>query len=343
MFRSVSAAACALVLATAVAFSPPGAAAQLLTIYQIQYTDLTTNPDGTSEYHDQVVDCLGGIVVARFGGSRPRLILQDPDYPDGWGAIQAKDWIYPFDMFNDAQLGDWVSFENMLAEDFRGTTFLERESAYSPVYSIVSQGNPLPPSVIVSAAAIPAPIEHPGDEWYVEDHLAEPYESMRLVIRDVTVTAKDYGKAQDNYNLQTPGGDNVWAADYMNEDVEADGYHPFVEIGQHFCAVAGAFEQYTYLDNGWDYYQLITMTTVDLAICADGNSDGQVSLDDVPRFAECLIGPACEGTAGGCNPPAWTAPPADLPLQHCLMMDLDYDGDVDLGDFAGLQRGLGAH
>ena len=238
-------------------------------------------------------------------------------------------------MFNEAQIGDWVSFENMLVEDYRGTTMLQRQSAYNPVYTIVSQGNPLPPPRIVAASELPAPIEHPYDEWYVENHLAEPYESMRIVVRDVTVTANNYGKANDNYNLQTPGGDDIWAADYMNEAVQPDGYHPFVGIGQHFCAVAGVFEQYTYLTNGWDYYQLITLTTPDLAICGDGDSDGDVDLDDLPRFDECATGPACNAVSGGCVPPVWG------PIQDCLMMDLGYDGDVDLADFGELQGVFG--
>ncbi|GAG41855.1 unnamed protein product, partial [marine sediment metagenome] len=94
--------------------------------------------------------------------------------------------------------------------------------------------------------------------------------------------------------------------------------------------------QYTDLLNGWDYYQLVTMSAADLALCGDGDSDGNVDLDDWPRFVECFTGPVCNNTPGGCNPPEW-GPPVESPVQHCLMMDLDYDGDVDLFDFAGLQ------
>ena len=83
------------------------------------------------------------------------------------------------------------------------------------------------------------------------------------------------------------------------------------------------------------------MKTADLAICGDGDSDGDVDSDDLPCFRERLIGPLCDNVPGGCDPPAWTQPPTSLPLQHCLMMDLDYDGDVDLLDFAGLQVLLG--
>jgi hypothetical protein len=67
-----------------------------------------------------------------------------------------------------------------------------------------------------------------------------------------------------------------------------------------------------------------------------------VDLDDLPRFAECLVGPVCAPGGDGCDVPAWTQPPADLPVQHCLMMDVDYDWDADLHDFAVLQAPLGA-
>ena len=316
----------------------PDAAAQPLSIYQVQYT---TNADGSSDYDGQVIDCAGGICVGKFPGFRPRLILQDPDHPDGWGGIQVKDWTNG-DLYDNVNIGDRITLTNMLVEEHRGTTFLQWQIAYDPQFARVSQSNPLPPPIVVSVSQIPAPLKDSFDNWYVENHEAELYESMRLVVRDVTVTAKDLGKAVDNYNLQTPGSHDCWAADYMNQDVGPWGYHEFVAVGQHFCAVAGVFEQYTRLADGWDYYQLITLDTVDLAICGDGDSDGEVDCDDVPCFRERLIGPLCDGVPGGCDPPAWTQPPADLPLQHCLMMDLDYDGDVDLLDFAGLQVLLGA-
>jgi hypothetical protein len=324
-----------LVALSAVAAS---ASAQALTIYEVQYT---TNPDGTSDYDGQVVDCMGGIVVGKFAGFRPRIILQDPNDPDGWGAIQAKDWTSTLELFDNVQIGDWVEFTNMLVEDFRGTTMLQWQTAYDPGFTVVSQGNPLPPPVIVSVADVPAPIEGPVGEWYVENHEAEPYESMRLIVRDVTVTQMDLGKAVDNYNLETPAGQSCWAADYMNEDVDPWGYHPFVDLGQHFCAVAGVFEQYTRLSDGWDYYQLITQRTADLAICGDGDSDGDVDLDDLPRFAECLVGPLCAPGGDDCDVPAWTQPPADLPIPHCLMVDVDYDRDVDLHDFDVFQTLFG--
>ena len=200
------------------------AVAQSLSIHDIQFT---TNPTGDSDYNGTVVDCRGGICVGKYGGYRPRLILQDPNYPDGWGGIQTKDWIYPYDMFNDVQIGDWVEMSNMLVEDHRGTTFLQRQSAYNPVYNIVSQGNPLPPWLEVTVDQVPAPLydlNNPnGAGWYVENHDAEIYESMLLEVRCVTETGNGFGKAVDNYNLKDADENDCWATDYMNEAVGALG------------------------------------------------------------------------------------------------------------------------
>jgi hypothetical protein len=310
-------AASAVAIAVVVAALAPDAAAQALSIYEIQYTD---DPNGTSPYDGFVVDCAGGICVAKFPGYRPRLVLQDPNDPDEWGAIQVKDWISPFDMFNEVQIGDWVEFTNMLVEDFRGTTMLQRQTAYDPEYAILSQANPLPPVLMVSVADIPAPLYDPNDDgWYVGNHAAEKYESMRLLVRDVTVTEMDLGKAVDNYNLQDADGANCWASDYMNEEVEPSDYHRFVSVGQHFCGVSGVFEQYTNYSTGWDYYQLLTLTSADLAICGDVDHDGDVDLADLAQ----LLG-SYGMTSGACFEDG----------------DQDYDGDVDLADLAEL---LGAY
>lgn len=310
------------------------------TIYEVQFT---TNPDGTSDYHGQVIDCAGGIVVANLSRTVPRLFLCDPAYPDGWGGIQVKDF-YATGVFDGVQLGDWVELTNVEVEDFRGTTFLQWFPEHSPTLTVTSSGNPLPPPVIVAVSDIPAPVYDPvEDTWFVENHDAERWESMRLLVRDVTVTEMDLGKAEDNYALENPVGERCWAADYMNQDKPYSAYyHSFVALDQHFCAVGGFLEQYTRLSADWDYYQFLTLNTPDLAICGDGNSDGQVDLADLPRFGECLGGPLCDDVPGGCDPPAWTWAPAELSVQHCLMMDPDYDGDVDLADFGGLQRVLGS-
>jgi len=309
-----------------------------LSIYQIQST---TSVGDVSFYNGEIHDVIGGVVTHIWQGVNARVYLQDPSHPT-WGAIVVKDG-EGGELTGIVSVGDWVSFDNIYIDEFRGTTFLQylRSDAPDVAFNIVSRDNPLPPAILIPVAAIPAPLQYPGDEWYVDNHDAELYESMHLVIRDVTVTAMHLGKAVDNYNLQTPNGDDCWATDYMNDAVQPTEYHEFVGMDQHFCAVSGVFEQYTKTSAGWDYYQLITLETADLAICGDGDSDGDVKLDDVPRFHECFGGPSCDGVSGGCDPPAWTTSPMPMPILDCLMMDMDYDGDVDLRDFAGFQRVFG--
>ena len=314
-----------------------------LSIYEIQSNTI----DGDASYYNyatygQLVDCTGGVVIFKRGGSRPRIMLLDPQYQDGWGGIQVKDY-NNIGAFDGVAVGDWVKLTNMEVEEYRGTTFLEWYTTNDPTLTITSSGNPLPPPIMVSVSDIPAPVYDPVDQtWFVENHDAELYESMRLIVRDVTVTDMNLGKAEDNYVLENPQGESCWASDYLNADKPAwEDYHDFVDVGVHFCAFAGLFEQYTKLSEDWDYYQLLSLSGVDLAICGDGDNDGEVTLDDLPRFDECLIGPMCNGIPGGCDPPAWTLPPVELPVQHCLMMDFSYDGDVDLGDFAGLQSLIG--
>lgn len=244
-----------------------------LTIYQVQYTE---DPNGVSPHDGELIDCTGGICVGKYGGRRPRVFLQDPANLDGWGGIQVKDFTAG-ELFDNVELGDWVALTNVLVEEFRGTTFLQYQSENDAGYVVVSQGNPLPPPLSVAVSEIPAPECDPNTgDCYVENHEAELYESMRLRVWDVTVTELDLGKAVDNYNLQNDQGEDCWATDYMNADKPPElKYHPLVFVGQHFCAVSGLFEQYTSIADGWDYYQLVTMSSADLSIvCPVDEVDG---------------------------------------------------------------------
>ena len=271
--------------------------ASSLSIYEIQYT---TDANGASAQHGNLVDCLGGIVTRKRGGGRPRLVLQDPNYPDGWGAIQVKGWAYG--IFDNIATGDWISLNNVEVEDFRGTTFLEYKSESDPNFTIVSRNNTLPKPLAVSVEEIAAPIEG-FDAWLVADHNAEKYEAMLIKVIDVYVKDTGYGKAYDNYILQSNVDPNFacWASDYMNDD--RDGiYHPYVQIGQNFCGVAGVLEQYTAENNGiyYDYYQLLTTSTEDFTITqtADFDDDCDVDFVDFSTFAR-------HWRQHGCNEPDW--------------------------------------
>ena len=278
-----------------------------LSIYEIQYT---TDVDGNSPQNGNLVDCLGGIVTRKRGGGRPRLVLQDPNYPDSWGAIQVKGWAYG--VFDNIATGDWISLTNVEVEDFKGTSFLEYKSENDPNFTIVSRNNPLPRPLVVTVDEIAAPVEG-FDAWVVADHNAEKYEAMLLKVINVNVKDTSYGKAYDNYVVQSNVDPNLacWASDYMNDD--RDGiYHPYIEIGQNLCGVTGVLEQYTAESDGiyYDYYQLLTTSTEDFTIyqTADFDDDCDVDFADFSLFAQHWL-------EGGCNEPDWCGG-ADLTKDH---------------------------
>jgi len=263
--------------------------ADVLSISEIQYTN---DPNGTSDQHGNMVDCIGGIVTHKPPTGRPRLIIQDPNYPDGWGAIQLKD-LYSTGVFADVNIGDWVSLTNVVVEDNKGTTFLQYIEDNNAGFTIVSSDNPLPEPLVVTIVEIAAPIEG-FDTWAITDHSAEKYESMLIKVIDVIVLDAGYGKAYDNYILQSNSDPNLacWASDYMNADKDKGLiYHAYIEIGQHFCGVTGVLEQYYTADSDgiyYDYYQLLTRSTEDFTIdqTADLDDDCDVDLIDFSIFAQ---------------------------------------------------------
>jgi hypothetical protein len=292
--------------------------AEVLSIYDIQYT---TDPAGASLYDGSVVNCTGGIVIHIRPGPPAKLTLYDPNHPDEWGGIMAKD-PEGVGVFTDVNVGDWVSFYNFEVEDYRGTTFLQYYEENDPCYTIISRDNPLPVPLTVQVGQIKAPVE--GEmEWVVEDHSAEKYEAMFLKVIDVNVGGKDYGKAQDNYILQSNREPNsCWASDYMNEDTGGYKYHPLVQTGQRFCSVTGILEQYTGTKYSvfYDYYQLLTTSINDFTITqtADCDGDCDVDLADFSVFGFYW-------QQNDCNEPSW-----------CDGADLTENGNVDMADLTEL-------
>jgi len=296
---------------------PAAAAGGVLTIAEIQYTE---SPEGDSPFNGKVVDCSGGIVMAKVPGGRPRLFLQDPNALQGWGAIQVKGWAS--DAFDHVNVGDWVEVQQGFVEEFRGTTFLQYQEKNSdgsrPVLKVVSHDHALPRPLVVDANEVPAPTYLPAtDAWVVADHRAERLESMLLQIRNVAVVARDLGKAQDNYGLQSfrepkETAALCWASDYANQNrPKSDLYVPGIETGRRFRAVTGVLEQYTSLGDGFDYYQLLTLSEQSaVGLCpADLDRDGDVDLGDYQLFTDELLTPS--------------VPPVG---------DLNQDGKVDVTD-----------
>jgi hypothetical protein len=288
-------------------------------IRDIQYTE---SPDGASLYNGKVVDCSGGIVVAKVAGGRPRLFLQDPNALDGWGAIQIKGWVS--DAFASVSVGDWVEIRQTFVEEYRGTTFLQywdkNPDGSQPVLTAVSRGHDLPRPLVVDVNEIQSPEYLPlEDAWVAADHQAERLESMLVQIRNVVVVGQGSGKAQDNYELQSFREPNntgalCWASDYANQNRQKnDLYLPVIETGRRFRAVTGVVEQYTNLGEGFDYYQLLTLSEdCVVGLCpADLDTDGDVDLWDYDLFTEQLLSQSLPTVA-----------------------DLNADGKVDLTDLS---------
>jgi len=274
------------------------------TIYELQYT---TDMAGVSDFDGQVVDCRGGVVTAKYDGFRPKFFIEDPNCPDGWGAIQVKDWLTGSPIFDAVAVGDWVSLRRVAVEEYRGTTFLQCYGSNGPSVTVEASGVALPGPLEVEPNDIAAPVADGMGGYYVAEHSAERYESMRLVVRQVVVTAMDMGKARDNYRLERPGEPNeaCWGADYMN--VDASGlYHAAVlasaTTGRPFCRVEGVLEQYTNGSTGYDYYQLLPMSGGNLIVPPLGDLDDSCSVDlrDLSLFggqwlAVCSEPNWCEG------------------------------------------------
>ena len=279
-----------------IALSPSGSAqAEELSIYEIQYT---TDPNGASTQHGNLVDCLGGIVIDKTAGSRTKLTLYDPNYPDAWGGIMAKD-LNGVGVFADVNVGDWISFTNIEVEDFKGTTFLQFNAENESGFTIVSTNNPLPEPRIVTVDEIAAPVEG-LDTWLVAGRNAEKYEAMLIKVIDVSVQDVGYGKAYDNYILASNADPNLscWVSDYMNAGKDKGQiYHPYIEPGLNLCGVTGILEQYTGEQDGisYDYYQLLTTSTEDFTIdqVADLDNDCDVDFADFGIFAGHWLDTGC--------------------------------------------------
>ncbi len=255
------------------------AKADELTIFDIQYTQ---DVNGISPHNGNLINCLGGIVTHKPPTGRPRLIIQDPNYPEGWGAIQVKD-LYSTGVFEDVNVGDWISFTNVLIEDNKGTTFLQYIEDNDAGFAIISSNNTLPAPKIITIDEIAAPVEA-FDTWLVDNHNSEIYESMLIKVINISVTGTGFGKAFDNYILTSNVDPNstCWISDYMNVDKEKGLiYHPQVENGKYFCGITGILEQYTAESDGiyYDYYQLLTTSSDDFSIEQIADLDGDCDVD----------------------------------------------------------------
>jgi len=258
-------------------------------IYDLQYQ--TDPEDFNSPHVGEDVNSIGGIVIHKFPGGKPKVTLYDPAYSTGWGGITIKDFTTEKAFYNTVNIGDWVSFTHTTVEEYKGNTQLMFESKSG--FVVETTGNDLPGPILIEPNDITAPVYQTSPEgWLVANHNAEKYEAMLIRIENIIVTEKDLGKAEDNYSLEIYDGagpnDVCWAADYMNQEVEEDDYHRFVDLDSRFCSVTGIIEQYKGYKNyyEWDYYQLLTTDTGDLKryTNADLSGDCMVNMIDLAEL-----------------------------------------------------------
>ncbi len=224
-------------------------AADAVTIYDVQYSEL---PDYVSPLKDSTVTVTGGIVTKVFEGYRVKIVIQDPSLGSAWAGIAIS---CDFDVTApDVQRGDQVDFSDVLVEEYRGNTQLSYDAASS--YVVNSSGHAVAP-LVVPTSDIPVP---------VNPALSEPYEFMLLTVQSVTVGALGLGKEPDNYELTSVDG-TCWASDYANYNIPPGSLY-YVSPGACYASVTGYLEQYTKLESGWDYYQLLPRDAQDYVLGA---------------------------------------------------------------------------
>jgi hypothetical protein len=228
--------------------------ADAVTIYDVQYSEL---PDYVSPLTGNTVTVTGGIVTNVFAGFRTRIVIQDPTLGPAWAGILVS--CDAAAVAPAVQRGDQVDFIDVVVEEYRGNTQLDYYTTSS--YVINSSGNSVAP-LIVSTAVIPVPVNH---------DLSEPYEFMLLTVQNVHVGAMDLGKAGDNYELINAEG-TCWGSDYVNVDLPPGSLY-YVTPGACYASVTGYLEQYTKLDAGWDYYQLLPRDAQDYMVGASATEN----------------------------------------------------------------------
>jgi len=187
------------------------------TIYDIQYT---TDPSGASPYAGTVATVQAVVTADTTDfplSAGRRYYIQDATDPHGTGG--AWNGIYVYNYTSDpvsvvASRGDLISITGTVAE-YYGFTELGTITAYS----IISNGNPLPPAVAVTCAQI-----RTGSSQ------AESFESCLVRLSDITVVNADLGYGE-------------WSVTDASSDtcrIDDDGVYTYVpQVGDHIDMVTG--------------------------------------------------------------------------------------------------------
>jgi hypothetical protein len=250
-------------VAVPVATGVSQAQAPAYNIYELQHSG--PEHDWKSTHMGEIVQCVGGIVTAKF---QQRIVLQDPSLGDEWAAIEVRGYpVYP----TGIAVGDQVDFDNVYVDEFRGVTTLQYYSASSHVVN--SSGHALPAPVPLSVWDVRYPA-HPED--------TERMAAMLVVVTEqMTIGALDLGAHQDNYELLGVLGETAWGSDYANGDITSTYY---VSTGECYARITGIVQRYDN-DAEWDYYQLLPRMNADYVPCGTAVEPGP----DAAAFRLCPL------------------------------------------------------
>lgn len=221
----------------------------------------TTYDDGAT------VTEVTGIVVqdlSHMGYHHGRFHIQDAVGGDYSGIVVLDAGGTEGTLVTSVHVGDQVTLTNVTFG--QRDTFGNDTLHFTPGTSgfTFTQGASLPDFTIVSAS----------DIWdgYTAAQGA-PYQSMRLMVEDVTISRMDLGPQGDNYELMDGNGDVFWAADYTNRDKWlnqggwSEPYHdysspdpPYGGVDQHYMHISGILEAKRGGESPdeYDFYQLLT-------------------------------------------------------------------------------------
>ncbi len=240
-----------LILVVIIGVFSNAAANELYTIYEIQYSDAPH--EWASPHAGEIIDCVGGVVTAKFS---QRIVIQDLSAGYEWAAIEIRGYpVYP----TGIEVGDNLSLQSVYVDEFRGATTLQYYAASS--HTIISSGNPLPEPLSLSVSDIRYP---------ATPSVTEKYAAMLISIAElVCIGEMDLGSHNDNYELLTFFGDQAYASDYANSDIQTTYY---VESGERYQKLAGILQRYND-DESWDYYQLLPRNNGDYELCSSDVAD----------------------------------------------------------------------
>lgn len=203
---------------------------QTKTCYDIQYT---TAANGDSPYNAQTVTVQGIVVAPIFytGTSTTNygFVISDPEGGAWRGLLVFTNRYFP-------ELGDMVSVTGVVSEYYNFTELTSLSS-----YSVLSQGNPLPPISTVTTGTL------------ANAATAEQWESCLVRVQNVQITSLPSSYNEFNVN------DGSGAAQVDDQCFPRSGFTwPAMTVGQTWASIVGV------IDYSFNYYGINPRALTDI-------------------------------------------------------------------------------